>query len=107
MKQKRRTKCACCGGAGEPLGGVTADDSDQDAGQGFCLACGGDPNADVGTDEGCRAFYGRMGCHTIDRALVLLMRALNPTNSVALAAMSYNKKSQVAMAAMQDGWVTV
>ena len=99
--------CTCCGDllhdTPEENVSHSCDPYPHDNGFGLCRECGGDPAADMTTDEGVRKRMGWQMTTFCEARFDLICRNLNPTNQAKWDGLSYAKKCSVVLGLVREG----
>ncbi len=99
--------CTCCGGGvyDTPEENVSHGEVPypHDTGFGLCRECGGDPTADMTTDEGVKKRMGWQMTTFCEARFDLLRRNLKPQQQVHWDGLSYAKKCSVVLGLIREG----
>jgi hypothetical protein len=101
--------CTCCG---QGLCDTPEENVSQgqvpypyDTGFGLCRPCGGDPTADMSTEEGVRKRMGWQMTTFCEARFDPIRRNLKPENQARWDGLSYAKKCSVVLGLVRDGTI--
>ncbi|MDP2607247.1 MAG: hypothetical protein Q8S00_32320 [Deltaproteobacteria bacterium] len=107
-------RCTCCGidvrnvpGENVYLNLPDGNSYPSDDGYGMCIACGGDPSADV-NDTSEANIRKRLGYGMIvfyNARIEIMERALNPENAALFKKLDYASKISLVIKAVEDGLI--